>query len=64
MKSSRKLACDVFGTFATNSGLVDDVTDPECWTENDSTQLCFCNLEMLILSKQDQKLSEGSKKRE
>ena len=37
MKSRKGLVRDVFDTFATRSGLVYDVTDTDCWTQNGST---------------------------
>ena len=39
-KEMKKLDCDIFDTFATHSGLVHDITDPDCWEQNGSTHGC------------------------
>ena len=36
-KNIKRLARDVFDTFATNTGVAGDVTDADCWTHNSST---------------------------
>ena len=38
MKTRKRLACDMYTTFATHAGCVYDVTDIECWAQNGSTR--------------------------
>ena len=47
----KKLACDIFDTFGTHSGLVHDITDPNCWEQNGSTHGCvFSAFKLWVLT--------------
>ena len=54
MNSQKRLTLDVSDTYTTHfrtSSLVHDITDTNCWAQNGSTQLCFCNFQMPIFNK-------------
>ena len=61
-KSRKRLAHDLFATFATHAGLVHDITDTDCWAQNGSTHgHVFITLNFifnLFFYEQDQKSNE------
>ena len=57
-KSRKRLAYVAFGTFATHSCSVYDITDTDCWAQNGSVQSCFHNFQTSVFNKQDQKCSK------
>ena len=51
---SRRLANDVFKTFATHSALVHDISDTDCWAQSGTTH----GHAFAIFNKQEHKLVE------
>ena len=58
LPQSRNIFRDVFGTVATHFGLVHDVTDTDCWAEDEQSRSYFRDFQTLIFIKQDEKSSE------
>ena len=52
MKKRKRLACDVFATFATWTGIAYDVTDTGCWARNGSSHGCAFAIFRLFFLKQ------------
>ena len=62
MKSRKRLARDVFDTFASYAGLVYDVTDTDCCAQNNSTHgHLFSTFKRRFFKKRDEKSSEKLK---
>ena len=57
-KSTKRLVHVTFGTFATHSHSVCDITDTDCWAQNGSVQSCFHDFQTSVFNKQDQKYSK------
>ena len=57
-KDQKRLAWDIFNALASQShaGLVDDITDTDCWAENDSAQLRFHNFQISDFNLEDKRI--------
>ena len=57
-KSRKIIIRDVFDTVGTHFGLVHDVTDTDCWAQDEQSRSYFRDFQTPIFIKQDEKSSE------
>ena len=54
-ENRKRLAHDIFDTFAKYAGLVYEVTDVDWWAQNGSCQSFFCDFQVTVFNQRDQK---------